>query len=237
MPSGSIEIENKKKEIKFKGYVTAPANGVYPGVLLLHQNYGVDANIRAYAEILAANNYTVFIPDLFWRKMPGCELNSSDLNDQNKSKDLIKSYDFDKGFEDMTMCLKWLRETPQCNGLVAVIGFGIGANLAYLSGLWLDIESTVCYDFEGTNFFQDNNTPIRRPMLIHLNKKNYNFFDMKNKTELLSKVNNIELQVYDNCDNNFYRIADKNYNHTAYLNSFDKTIEHIKKSFAKPHTT
>ena len=28
MPSGSIEIENKKKEIKFKGYVTAPASGV-----------------------------------------------------------------------------------------------------------------------------------------------------------------------------------------------------------------
>ena len=55
MPSGSIEIENKKKEIKFKGYVTAPASGVYPGVLLLHQNYGMDANIRAYAEILAAN--------------------------------------------------------------------------------------------------------------------------------------------------------------------------------------
>ena len=154
MPSGSIEIENKKKEIKFKGYVTAPASGVYPGVLLLHQNYGMDANIRAYAEILAANNYTVFIPDLFWRDLPGCELNSNNNTDINKSLDLIKTYDLDKGFEDITMCLKWLRETPQCNGLVTVIGFGIGANLAYQAGLWLDIESTVCYDFEGVNIFQ-----------------------------------------------------------------------------------
>ena len=171
MPSGSIEIENKKKEIKFKGYVTAPASGVYPGVLLLHQNYGVDANIRAYAEILAANNYTVFIPDLFWRKIPGCELNSSNADDENKSLDLIKGYDLDKGFDDITICLKWLRETPQCNGLVTVIGFGIGANLAYLAGLWLDIESTVCYDFEGVDFFQEHDTSIRRPMLIHLNKK------------------------------------------------------------------
>ena len=84
MPSGSIEIENKKKEINFKGYVTAPASGVYPGVLLLHQNYGMDANIRAYAEILAANNYTVFIPDLFWRDLPGCELNSNNDTDINK---------------------------------------------------------------------------------------------------------------------------------------------------------
>ena len=95
---------NKKKEIKFKGYVTAPASGVYPGVLLLHQNYGMDANIRAYAEILAANNYTVFIPDLFWRDLPGCELNSNNDTDISKSLDLIKTYDLDKGFDDVTMC-------------------------------------------------------------------------------------------------------------------------------------
>lgn len=237
MPSGSIEIENKNKEIKFKGYVTAPANGVYPGVLLLHQNYGVDANIRAYAEILAANNYTVFIPDLFWRNIPGCELNSSNTDDEKKSLDLVKDYNLDKGFEDITMCIKWLRETPQCNGLVAVIGFGIGANLAYLSGLWLDIESTVCYDFVGINFFQKHDTSIRRPMLIHLNKKNYNFFEEENKLDLINKVDNVEIQIYDSCNTNFYRIADKHYNHTAYLNSFAKTLEHIKKSFDKPHTT
>ena len=237
MPSGFIEIENKKKEIRFKGYVTAPANGVYPGVLLLHQNYGVDANIRAYAEILAANNYTVFIPDLFWRKIPGCELNSSNADDEYKSLNLTKDYDLDKGFEDMTLCLKWLRETPQCNGLVTVIGFGIGANLAYLAGLWLDIESTVCYDFEGTNFFQEHDTSIRRPMLIHFNKKNYDFFEKENKIELINKSINIEIKIYENCSTNFYRIADKNYNHSAYLNSFDNTLEHIKRSFAKPHTT
>ena len=28
MPTGLVEI-NKNKEVKFKGYVTAPANGVY----------------------------------------------------------------------------------------------------------------------------------------------------------------------------------------------------------------
>ena len=92
----SIIAEHKrkspsKKEINFKGYVTAPASGVYPGVLLLHQNYGMDANIRAYAEILAANNYTVFIPDLFWRDLPGCELNSNNDADINKSLDLGKN--------------------------------------------------------------------------------------------------------------------------------------------------
>ena len=143
----------------------------------------MDANTRAYAEILAANNYTVFIPDLFWRDLPVCELNSNNDTDINKSLDLIKTYDLDKGFDDITMCLKWLRETPQCNGLVTVIGFGIGANLAYLAGLWLDIESTVCYDFEGANFFQENDIDIRRPMLIHLNKSKNDYIKNEKKEE------------------------------------------------------
>ena len=236
MPSGIVEIESNK-ETKFKGFVTAPASGVYPGILLLHQEYGLDANIRAVAEYYAANNYTVFVPDLFWRDLPGCELNSLTSSDIKTSEIIIEKFNIDQSLNDLTLCLKWLRETPQCNGLVTVIGFGIGANLAYLAGLWLDIESTVCYDFEGINFFQDHDTSIRRPMLIHLNKKNYDFFEKENKLDLINKIDNIKIKIYDNCNINFYRIADKNYVHAAYLNSFDNTLDHIKKSFAKPHTT
>ena len=65
MPSGIVEII-KKDNIKFKGYVTAPANGVYPGVLLLHQEYGIEPFIRYVAELLASLNYTVFVPDIFF---------------------------------------------------------------------------------------------------------------------------------------------------------------------------
>ena len=103
--------------------------------LLLHQEYGIDANIRAVAEYLAANNYTVFVPDLFWRDIPGCELNSKSKNDIVTAKSISKNYNQDKGLDDVTLCLKWLRETPQCNGLVATLGYGIGANLSYMAGL------------------------------------------------------------------------------------------------------
>ena len=73
----------------------------------------------------------------------------------NKLPNLIKNYNIDKGYEDIVSCLQWLRETPQCNGLVTTIGYGLGANLSYLSGLWLDIESSVCYDFQGYGFFKN----------------------------------------------------------------------------------
>tara|TARA_B100000963_G_scaffold135398_1_gene117722 strand:- start:71 stop:604 length:534 start_codon:yes stop_codon:yes gene_type:complete len=109
MPSGIIEIK-KKDNIRFKGYVTAPAKGVFPGILLLHQEYGIDVSTRYLAEYFAAQNYTVFVPDLFWRKAPGCELISSNLDDINKSKLLLNEYNYEEGLDDITTCLKWLRE-------------------------------------------------------------------------------------------------------------------------------
>ena len=236
MPSGIVEIESKKEK-KFKGYVTAPASGVYPGILLLHQEFGLDANIRAVAEYYAANNYTVFVPDLFWRDLPGCELNSLVVSDIKTSENIVKKLNIDQSLNDVTLCLKWLRETPQCNGLVSTIGFGVGSNLSYLSGLWLDIESSVCYDFNGYDFFIENDTFIRRPMLIHLSNDSYKNINTHKKEEFIKDVKNIDLKVYDYCSYNFYRVADKNYNEEFTTVANKLTLNHIKKSFAKPHTT
>ena len=235
MPSGLVEI-NKNKETKFKGYVTAPASGVYPGVLLLHQEFGIDASVRNIAELYAAKGYTVFVPDLFWRTLAGCELNCKKDQDLDKAKELIKSFNMEKGYEDIVTCLQWLRETPQCNGLVTTIGFGVGANLAYLSGLWLDVESSVCYDFEGHDFFQEHDTFIRRPMLIHLCKKIYNDLKDSDKLKFLKNINNIKLNIYDKCEKNFTRISDKHFNESETLNSQKKTFTHILEAFKNPHT-
>ena len=73
---------------------------------MFHQNHFLDTNIISNNEIFAANNYTVFIPELFWKDLPGCELNSINDTDINKSIDLIRTYDLDKGFEDISMCKK-----------------------------------------------------------------------------------------------------------------------------------
>ena len=69
------------------------------------------------------------------------------------------------------------------------IGYGLGANLSYLSGLWLDIESSVCYDFQGYGFFQEHDTFIRRPMLIHLCKSIYNNLKDNDKIKFLEDIN------------------------------------------------
>ena len=73
-------------------------------------------------------------------------------------------------------------------------------------------------------------------MLIHLNKSTNDFLKNEKKEEFIKNIRNIEVQVYENCSNNFYKTSDKNYDAEISRISF-KTLQHIKQAFAKPHFT
>ena len=60
---------------------------------------------------------------------------------------------------------------------------------------------------------------------------------MKKKKAFIKNIKNIDVLVYENCNNNFYRISDRNYDAESSRISFDKTLNHIKKGFDKPHST
>src|SRR6266702_4268464 len=68
----------------FKGYLTVPASGSGPGILLLQEIFGVNASMREVADYYAEEGYVVLTPDLFWRLEPGIELGYSEA-DFNKA--------------------------------------------------------------------------------------------------------------------------------------------------------
>ena len=65
---------------------------------------------------------------------------------------------------------------------------------------------------KGINFFQEHDTFIRRPMLVHLCKTIYNNLKDNDKIKFLEDINNIKLNVYNNCEKNFTRISDNKFN-------------------------
>jgi carboxymethylenebutenolidase len=54
----------------FKGYLTVPASGSGPGILLLQEIFGVNSSMREVADYYAEEGYVVLAPDLFWRLEP-----------------------------------------------------------------------------------------------------------------------------------------------------------------------
>jgi len=54
----------------FEGWVSAPATGRHPGIVLLAEIYNANHWVRSVCDRYAAQGYVVVAPDLYWRQTP-----------------------------------------------------------------------------------------------------------------------------------------------------------------------
>jgi len=59
----------------FRAYIARPVKLPAPAVVVLQELFGVNADIRATCNELAAQGFIAIAPDLFWRQEPGVDLN------------------------------------------------------------------------------------------------------------------------------------------------------------------
>ncbi|MGH8923801.1 MAG: dienelactone hydrolase family protein [bacterium] len=108
------------------GYLSAPAGtGPFAGVVVLHQAYGLDDDIRRQTDRVASLGYLAVAPDLVadggWR---GIAL---------LFRDLWRGRG--EGLERAEAVIDWVKERADCNGKVGAVGFCLGAGFAYLLGV------------------------------------------------------------------------------------------------------
>ncbi|MGB6447094.1 MAG: dienelactone hydrolase family protein, partial [Xanthobacteraceae bacterium] len=58
----------------FQAYISRPAKLPAPAIVVLQELFGVNADIRAHCDELAAQGFIGIAPDLFWRQEPGVDL-------------------------------------------------------------------------------------------------------------------------------------------------------------------
>ncbi len=153
----------------FKGYLTVPASGSGPGILLLQEIFGVNSSMREVADYYAEEGYVVLAPDLFWRMEPGIELGYSEA-DFNKAFGYYQRFDANQSIKDAADALKVLRARKECVGKVGALGFCLGGKLAYLTAARTDVDCAVSYygvgieaDLARWCFTSPNSTSLRRP--------------------------------------------------------------------------
>ena len=128
----------------FRAYVATPPAGRGPGLLLLQEIFGVNDTMRAHADELAGDGYTVVVPDLFWRIEPEIELDYSPEGWQ-RAFDLYGRFDQDQGARDIAATLTAARAHPACVGKVGALGYCLGGKLAFLAGCRTAVDCSVCY--------------------------------------------------------------------------------------------
>ncbi|HEX4194452.1 MAG TPA: dienelactone hydrolase family protein, partial [Stellaceae bacterium] len=61
----------------FSAYLALPegVTGKRPGIVMMQQIFGVNAEMRSFTDFYAAKGYVAICPDLFWRMEPGVQIN------------------------------------------------------------------------------------------------------------------------------------------------------------------
>ena len=144
-----------------RGYFARPANPSrkLPGVVVIHENRGLNPYIEDVARRLAVENYVAFAPDALAPVggYPG---------DEEKARQLFASLDQKKMMEDLHAAVPFLKSRAECNGSIGAVGFCFGGGVANgMAVRFPDLGAAV--PFYGRQPSAADTAKIKASLLIH----------------------------------------------------------------------
>src|ERR1700678_854743 len=94
-----------------------------PGILVIHENRGLNPHIEDIARRLALANFMAFAPD-------GLTSLGGFPGDDYKGGQMFSKVDGKKMTEDFVAAAIWLKARPDCTGKIAVTGFCYGGSVS-----------------------------------------------------------------------------------------------------------
>ena len=129
----------------FGAYIARPTVLPAPAVVVLHEVFGVNADIRKACDELAEQGFIAVAPDLFWRQEPGVDLSVTSEADWQHGLRLYQAYDRDAGARDVKDAADDVAKLPECIGKVAVLGYCLGGLMTFLTAARYGVDAAVVY--------------------------------------------------------------------------------------------
>jgi carboxymethylenebutenolidase len=156
---------------QFRAYIARPAKLPAPAIVVLQELFGVNADIQAHCDELAAQGFIAMAPDLFWRQEPGVDLNVRSEDDWQHGLRLYAAYDRNAGAKDIMETVRTAVELPESTGKVALQGYCLGALMAFITAARYEVDAAVAYHGGDTEKYLGEVGGLQAPLLMHLGEE------------------------------------------------------------------
>lgn len=147
-------------------YAATPEGPAKAAIIVIPEIFGVNAGIRQKVDHWAAQGYLAVAPDIFWRFVPGVELDPDVPAQLQEAFGYFQQYDADLGVQDIAATLSWTRD--QGAAKTGLVGFCLGGRLAYMAAARTGIDAAVGYYGVMIETMLNEAAHITRPLALHI---------------------------------------------------------------------
>ena len=197
----------------------APAK--LPGVIVVHENRGLNPHTEDVARRFALENFMAFAPDALTPLggYPG---------DDYRGGELFGKLDGAKRFQDFLASANWLKSRPDSTGKICATGFCFGGGVANQLAVALGPELAAAAPFYGGPPKPEDVPKIKGAILIHHGGLDKALSGGYPAQEAELKKNNIRYEghIYPNAVHGFFNDATpERYNKVAAEQAWTRTIQ------------
>ena len=161
LKSEFIEYASPKGAGTMKGLLSRPANqsGKLPGVVVVHENRGLNPHIEDVTRRAGIENFIALGPDALTPLggYPGTD---------EEGREMQRKRDRGEMLEDFIAAFEYLKGHPDCSGKIGVVGFCYGGSISNQMAVRLpDLAASV--PFYGGQPAEADVPKIQAPLLLH----------------------------------------------------------------------
>ncbi len=192
-----------------------------PGVIVIHENRGLNPHTEDIARRFALENFMAFAPD-------GLTSLGGYPGDDYRGGQLFSQIDRESRTEDFIAAARWLKARPDCNGYIGATGFCFGGGMTNTLAVRLGEDLAAGAPFYGGPPDPADVPNIRAAMLIHHGALDMRLSEGYPAQEAELQRNNItyEGHIYPDSVHGFFNDATPaRYNKVTAEQAWTRTIE------------
>ncbi|MDX2268251.1 MAG: dienelactone hydrolase family protein [Bryobacter sp.] len=218
----TVESPNGNGNIKGLFVEPAKASGKLPGVLVIHENRGLNPYIEDVARRLGTASFLAYAPD-------GLTSVGGYPGTDEEGVQLQRKVDRDKMMNDFEAAARWLKAHPKCSGKIGVVGFCFGGGVSNALAVRLGSDLAASVPYYGAQAPAADVPKIKAAMLLQYAANDARINANWPAYEEALKANNVKytMHMYENTNHGFHNDTTPRYDEAAAKLSWERTLAHF----------